>query len=281
MSDTSPDAPGKQRCWRCGAATLPPPAECGRCGNTAPRPATAGSALGSAVSRGLASPLRGMAYVSRNPRLWSWIVLPLLLNALLFALIVWGLATYASDWMPDLSQSWPAWIDWLREATGWLLGVVLWTVAVLAGFFLTLLLSSIVNAPFYDMLSEAVESVHFGRKDPGRPWSAFVGDLLRSLRAALSLVLRQALVMALLFALSFTAVGAPLFVAAGFYYAGLGQVDVILSRKLYPAGRRTAWARRHILLVIALGVVVSFVPLLLPFGIVGSTLAFLDEPDKG
>ena len=233
------------------------------------------------VSTLIFSPLRGFGYVTSHPSLWSYIMLPLVLNTLLFAGIVWGLATYAADWMPDLSEAWPAWIDWLREATGWMLGFVLWAVAILAGFFLTLVLSSIVNAPFYVMLSEATENVHFGRKDPGRPWSAFVVDLVRSLRAALSLVMRQAVVMLILFALSFTAVGAPLFVAAGFYYAGLGQVDVILSRKLYPAGRRTAWARKHILLVMGMGVIVSFVPLLLPFGIVGSTLAFLNEPDKG
>lgn len=270
----------ESRCWRCGAQAPRPPEPCARCGNGGPRPTTSTDVLGTAITRGVLSPLRGFHYVTRHPRLWAWVALPLALNTLLFAGIVWGLATFAADWLPDTSQPWPAWIDWLRQATGWVLTAVLWIVAVLAGFFLTLLLSSLVNAPFYDMLSEATESVYFGRKDPGRPLSAFFGDLLRSLGAALSLVARQALVMALLFVLSFTAVGAPLFVAAGFYYAGLGQVDVTLSRKLYPAGRRTAWARRHLLLVMGLGTLVSLVPLALPFGIVGATLAFLDAPDK-
>jgi hypothetical protein len=105
-------------------------------------------------------------------------------------------------------------------------------------------------------------------------------DILRSVRAAASVAMRQAVVMLVLFPLSFTAIGAPLFMIAGFYYAGLAQVDITLSRKLYPGSRRTRWGRRHWGLVLGAGIPLSMLPLLAPFGIVGTTLAFLEEPDK-
>jgi uncharacterized protein involved in cysteine biosynthesis len=142
------------------------------------------------------------------------------------------------------------------------------------------MVAGIVNAPFYDLLSEAVENLALGRKDPGRPWSAFLADSWFALAAALSLVWRQALVLAALWLLSFTAVGAPLFVAAGFYYTGFALIDVTLARKRYPARERRAWARRHGLALLGLGLPVAIIPPLQPFGIVGATLLYLASRDK-
>jgi len=248
----------------------------------APRPALcrgAGPAL-ARLGKGAAAPFRGLAFLNTHKRLWSWIMAPLVLNTVIFVGGAWFLIGNLGDWLPDMSQPWPDWIDWIRGSASWLLTAVMWIVGVLASFLVTLLISGVVNAPFYDFLTEKVEAAHFGVSDPGRPWSALVGDILRSLRASLSLLLRWGLVMVLLFALSFTAVGAPLFALAGFYYLGLAQVDLTMARKLYPGGLRAAWARRHFPLIVGLGIPVSFVPLLAPFAIVGATLAFLEEPDK-
>lgn len=290
MVDPSPPAPrapvpdtghGAARCWSCGAATggTQP---CPRCGAEGPAPAAMRGAVGflARIGKGAAAPLRGLAFLNKHPRLWSFIALPLLLNLIVCVLAFWFLLGWIGDWMPDLSQQWPAWIDWARSALGWLLEVVLWAVSLLAAAISALALSGVVNSFFYDLLSEKVEAAHFGRPDPGRPLSALLGDILRGLRASISLLVRYALVMIVLLALSFTAVGAPLLVVAGFYYAGLAQIDLTMARKLYPGSRRTGWARRHLPLVLGLGVPVSFLPLVMPFGVVGATLAFLEEPAK-
>lgn len=248
----------------------------------APQPALrkgTGAAL-ARLGKGAAAPFRGLAFLNAHKRLWSWIMAPLVLNTVIFAGGAWFLIGNLGDWLPDMSQPWPDWIDWIRGSASWLLTAVMWVVGVLASFLVTLLISGVVNAPFYDFLTEKVEAAHFGVNDPGRPWSALLGDIIRSLRASLSLLLRWGLVMVLLFALSFTAVGAPLFALAGFYYLGLAQVDLTMARKLYPGSVRAAWARRHFPLIVGLGLPVSFLPLLAPFAIVGATLAFLEEPDK-
>ena len=55
----------------------------------------------------------------------------------------------------------------------------------------------------------------------------------------------------------------------------LGAADVVLGRKRYPGTARLAWARRRWPFLLGLGAPVSFVPLLLPFAVVGATLAYL------
>ena len=287
----APDVRG-DRCNGCGTAVALP----GTAPSTGPETAIAsggacprcGMATGAqpdkprtpALARGFASPFRGLGYLGKHPKLWAWVIIPLILNTVLFGLAMAWTVNNLGDLMPDFQEAWPAYIDWARVTLGWVLQFLLYVVGILAAFLVTLLLASVVNSPFYDLLSEKVESIHFGGNDPGRPWSSLPMDTVRSLLAALSVAWRQELVMAILFPLSFTAVGAPLFAVAGVYYAGLAQLDVTLARKLYPGARRTRWARRHWGLVLGAGAPLSMLPLLAPFGIVGTTLAFLEEPEK-
>jgi CysZ protein len=273
---------GAARCWSCGTA-IGDSWPCPRCGTSELAPDRLSGAAGFAarLGKGAAAPFRGFGFLGRHPGLWTWIIAPLIVNALLCVAAFWLVVTHLGDWLPDMGEAWPAWIDWARSALGWLLEAVLWTVSLLAAAIVTLALSGVVNAPFYDLLSEKVEKAHFGQDDPGRPWSAFFTDLFRALRASLSLLVRYVAVMAVLVLLSFTVVGAPLLMVAGFYYGGLAQVDLVMARKLYPGRSRTAWARKHLPLLVGLGIPVGLLPLLMPFGIVGATLAWLEEPHKG
>lgn len=277
---------GSPRCPRCAAPLAAPlvgAETCPRCEAGAGWEPEARRRPGPFA--GFSAVFEGMSFVRAHPGLLTWIALPLLLNAALFGFLVWWIGGSLGSFAPDFQSEWPAWIDWLRAGLD-SLGVTTllrWlgaAVGVLAAFLLTLLLAGIVNAPFYDVLSERVESAYFGRKDPGRGLLALPADTLRSLGAALSLALRQLVVLGVLFLLSFVVVGAPLFAAAGFYFTGLALLDVTLSRKLYPGRTRARWARRHLLGLMAMGLPVSFVPPLAPFGIVGATLFFLRDPDK-
>lgn len=269
-----------RRCWRCGCLPVDGshPIPCPRCGNQAAAPPLPDKLPG--FGAGVRAPIRGFLFVSRNPILWTWIIVPLLINVVIAAVFVTLGISYLDVIAPDIDGPWWAWIDWLRVGINavvpWLVGVVV----VLASLLATLLLSGLVNAPFYDLLSEKTENVYFDLDDPGRPWSKFVPDMIRSLQAAVSLLLRQLVVLSFLFLLSFTAIGAPLFVAAGMYYTGLGLFDITLGRKLYGGGQRAEWGRVHWDLVLGCGLIVNFVPVLAPIGIVGTTLTYLDHPDK-
>ncbi|GJM21952.1 MAG: hypothetical protein DHS20C15_18670 [Planctomycetota bacterium] len=278
----APTREGDPRCPRCGTA-LATPTACPRC--DAPPGWQPENPRRPSPLAGLGASFEGIRYVLANPRLITWILLPLIVNTALFVgLVIWLDGSLAA-FVPDFESEWAGWIDWLRVGlrdlgVATLLRWICALVGLLAGFLATLLLSGIVNAPFYDVLSERVESVYLGRNDPGRGWLALPADTFRSIGAAVSLALRQLLVLGVLFLLSFVVVGAPLFAAAGFYFTGLALVDVTLSRKLYPGRVRARWARRHLLSLMAVGLPVSFVPPLAPFGIVGATLLFLRDPDK-
>lgn len=270
--------PTETPCWRCGLrpSERGASAECPRCG--AGREAPASRHLGPLT--GLLAVGRGMAFVNRHPKLWGFIVAPLLINAVVFGLVAWGTFQWARGVLPGVDEPWHAWIDWLRVAIDAVLPFLMGLVAVVAAFVTSLLVAAIVNAPFYDLLSEKVELLAIDRPELERPWSAFLGDVWRSVLAASYLALRQLLVMGVLFVLSFTAIGAPIFLVAGFYFTGYALADVTLGRKLYPAKERVAWAHRHAPLLVGLGLPISLVPLLAPFGIAGATLAFLDDTRK-
>ncbi|RKY19928.1 MAG: hypothetical protein DRQ55_09335 [Planctomycetota bacterium] len=276
---------GAVRCWSCGAA-IGEAWPCPRCAASGlPREALGGvGGFVAHLGKGAAAPFRGLGYLGKHPELTVWIVIPVILNSFLSVGIAWLLIHNLGDWLPDwlgnAEEPWPVWIDWARSALGWLVELVIWGLSLLAAAVMTLALSGVVNSPFYDLLSEKVEAAHFGSTDPGRPLAAFLGDILRSLRASLSLLVRYLAVMSVLLLLSFTVVGAPLLLAAGFYYGGLAQIDLIMARKLYPGSKRGAWARRHFPLLLGLGIPVSMLPLLMPFGVIGATLAWLEEPDK-
>ena len=231
----------------------------------------------------------GFSFLGARRRLWGLAAIPVLFAfiavggvATTFFLEIAAIHGFFDALLPTVEAG--AWYTWLWVGPlkalfflgGWLAVIVAFAVSLVAA----MLLANLASAPFLDLLSEKVEKAHFGLADPGRPFSALLTDIGRSLLDSLSLLARWGLVMVVLFALSFTAVGAPLFAVASWYYLGLAQLDITLARKLYKAGQRTAWARRHFPLVVGLGLPVAFVPLLAPFAIVGATLAFLDEPDK-
>ncbi len=268
-----------RRCWRCGF--LPDegvhPVPCPRCGNEAAAPPLK-SLPGFTV--GLRAPLRGFWFVVRNPRLWSWIVVPVLLNIALLAMFITIGISYLDVISPEIDGPWWAWVDWARTAINAVTPYLVGMLVVLASLLATVLFAGLVNAPFYDLLSEKTENVYFGIDDPGRPWRLFVPDMIRSLLAAVTLLVRQVTILSILFVLSFTAIGAPIFVAAGMFFTGLAMVDITLGRKLYTGSQRAEWGRVHWDLVLGLGVMVNFLPFIAPLGIVGATLTYLDHPDK-
>jgi uncharacterized protein involved in cysteine biosynthesis len=245
-----------------------------------PQPSTRAMPLGEQFVDGLAGVPRGLRFVGLHPRLWTWIALPLLVNLILFALVIVSGWTLVEPLLPDFAGDWGV-FDWLRVSLGPALRVLLALVAAAAALLVTLLLAGVINAPFYDLLSEKVEALALGRPLPERPWSKLLPDLLFAVGAALALLWRQVLVMAALYLLSFTAVGAPLFLVATIYYAGFALVDVTLARQRHPAAARRAFARRHALLLLGLGLPVVLFPPLQPFGIAGATLLQMRLAPKG
>jgi len=115
-----------------------------------------------------------------KPGLRRFVLVPLLVNILLFgALLGWAYA-----WVDDSSRylvaKLPDWLDWLR----YLILPVFVVTAVVVIFYAFSMLANLIAAPFNGLLAEAVES-HLTGKPLAADWRQLWRDLLPSLLSEL------------------------------------------------------------------------------------------------
>lgn len=128
----------------------------------------------------MSNPFTGIAYLIQGfglifkPGLRRYVVIPLLINIVLFAGLIWFGASQFEiliNWlMPDL----PEWLQWLEWLFWFLFGVS--TLLIL--FFLFSLIANIIGAPFNGLLAEAVEFYITGKlpSDAGG-WQKMLAEL--------------------------------------------------------------------------------------------------------
>lgn len=267
---------------RCPVCASPVDGACTRCGGRIARPdllepLRRQAGLGE-LATGVRLALRGARLTLRTPRLLALVVLPLLLSALIFA----GLATLVWEHRdvvrPEFVQTWPFGLDWLRrvvsgaaEVLGLLLGFGLALIA-------TVVVAQVVNAPFLEWLSQAVESLVLGQPDR-TPLSArhLVQTTVKPLFQALGLAAIQATLGLLFLLLSLATVTAPLSALGGLWLVALTLCDVTIARKGLPVRERFRRVRRGFLLWAGLALPFFFAPFLLPLGVAGATLATLRD----
>ena len=114
--------------------------------------------------------LRGFAIVTR-PGIRPYVIVPLLINTVLFALLI----TFGASWLGDaVERMLPDWLDFL----GWILVPAFVFAALIAGFFTFNLVANFIAAPFNGLLAEAVERHLTGRPPPSAGgWRAFLMGL--------------------------------------------------------------------------------------------------------
>lgn len=131
------------------------------------------------VLTGLRYPFRALGLLNRTPRLWRYVVAPILVNAAAAVLLYIGL--FAAAWqLLDRIFVW-------EHALGALL---LWLMRALAGLtlalgigFLLVRFGVVLGAPWYGQLSEELEALYLGQTHPRLPFSlsAAVTDVWRAL----------------------------------------------------------------------------------------------------
>ena len=106
-----------------------------------------------------------------RPGIRGYVVVPLLINTVLFALLIY----LGASWLSGIVERMlPDWLDFL----GWILVPVFVLAALIAGFFTFNLVANLIAAPFNGLLAEAVECHLTGRPPPsGGGWQAFVTGL--------------------------------------------------------------------------------------------------------
>ncbi|MCW8875363.1 MAG: sulfate transporter CysZ [Gammaproteobacteria bacterium] len=193
---------------------------------------------------GVAFLLEGLRLI-RLPGLRRYVLIPLLINVLLFG----GALYFAFGWVASLVEMLlaylPAYLDWLS----YLLWPLFALVSLVVVFFSFTMLANFIGAPFNDLLAAAVERQLTGRAQEDSDWKTLLRELLPNLlselRKLLYFVLR-AIPLGILFLIPGLNLAAPflwaLFAAwmMALEYTGYPMANRGL---LFPQQRR--WLREH------------------------------------
>lgn len=133
----------------------------------------------------MSNPIAGANYLLRGlkllmkPGIRAYVIIPLLINSLLFIVLINFTAQEFSGWLNSLMNKIPDWLQWLS----WLMWLLFAVSISLILFFSFSLLCNFIGAPFNGLMAEAVEHYLTGDKaDSGSfTLSSFMADIIPSL----------------------------------------------------------------------------------------------------
>lgn len=129
--------------------------------------------------------LRGFSLI-RKPGIRRFVIIPFILNLLVFALLINYSYQQFGDLLSWLIPSEDSWLNWLR----WILIPIFFSVVAVVMFFLFTVVASIVSAPFAAPLATAVEFYITGNEDsPPFNWQEFSASIIPSIVSELKKVL--------------------------------------------------------------------------------------------
>ncbi|MEW6354116.1 MAG: sulfate transporter CysZ [Pseudomonadota bacterium] len=227
--------------------------------------------------------LRGFELITR-PGLRRFVIVPLLLNVLIFGALTWFAASEFQQFVAWLLSYVPSWLQWLA----WLLWPLFALLGLIVIFFSFTLVANFIGAPFNGLLAEAVEQQLTGRAPGGQSWRKMLRDVAPSLwgeaRKLMYFLWRAALLLPL-FIIPGVNVIAPLaWLAFSAWMMALQYSDYPLANHgvAFPAQRRTLAAHRFTALSFGGAVLLAtLIPLLnffvMPAAVAGATALWTER----
>ena len=240
------------------------------------------------VTNSSKSTLAGAGYVLKGaklitkPRLRRFVLMPLIINILLFAAGIFALS-HTVDWVLAYLPSWLQWLRWL-----------LWPLFVLASlvivFYAFSIIANLLASPFNGFLSAAVERYLLDqpRTNQALNWAAVVRELARTIVAELRKLLYfvvWAIPCLVLFIIPGINLLAPLvWFLFGAWMLAIEYVDCPLGNHEQPyptvkhhlkAQRRLAFGFGMATMALTLVPIINFIAM--PVGVAGATALYLDH----
>ena len=225
---------------------------------------------------------QGLALL-RKPGLRRYVVMPLLVNALLFGGLIW----WAFGWVDATSQylieRLPAWLQWLSQLV---VPVFVLTSLVLI-FYTFSIFANLIAAPFNGLLAEAVEAHLTGSALQG-DWRQVLRDILPSLlselRKMLYFALRALPLLVLLLVPAVNLVASLLWVLFSAWMMTVQYIDYPMANHGLFFKQQRARLRKRPLLAWSFGGTVmlcTMIPLVnffvMPAAVAGATLIWVRE----
>ncbi len=187
------------------------------------------------------SAFRGIGYYSKaisilfQYNLWTYFLVPSITSLILIFTVFKTRSKLVDPVQSFIGNLYPeSWIgsNWIGGALDWLGGAV---GEILVWGLLLLLMKHIVMivaSPFMSLLSERVEQIVTGKKSGGFQFQKFISDIIRGIRVALRLLVRELFWSFIVFLLSFflPPITAILLFLIQAYYGGAGNFDFTLER---------------------------------------------------
>ena len=161
---------------------------------------------------GATYPFRALALLLRNPGMWGYVLIPILLNLLVGIALYFGALVPGWQWIDSWVMRLPEWL----VAIEWLLRIVLGGLLLLLLGIVLLQFGAILGSPWYGMLAERLEKQRLGAT--ALPASGGLASAFQDIGRALMFELKK-----LFFAI---AVGACLFLLGWLPVAGTAVVSI-------------------------------------------------------
>ncbi len=185
-----------------------------------------------------------------KPGIRIYVIVPLLLNSLLFATVIYFGASSLNDLIDWLTSTYP-WTSWLS----WLLWPIFALISMTIVFFCFSIIANLIAAPFNGFLAEAV-AAHLNKTPQSQPFDfktlpAELGSAFKVEIIKLTYFMIRALPLLLLFFIPFVQAFAPiLWFIFGAWMLALEYMEYPMGNEgiLFPQVRQTLAGRRSLTL---------------------------------
>lgn len=253
----------------------------------------------SAPRRGVVGFFRGVGFVFRGaklvyveqPGLTRYWIVPIVVTSVTL-IACFGLVGHFHDAL--VSAIWGAptgddWLAWLARAAHWIFDALVWLVLGLLALVATMLVGSVVAAPFNARLGEVLDARLTGHAAPPFALSRVVLDVVRTV--AIEVVFFVLNVILFVASVAMPAL-APALVIVGFvltaYYFAIGYLEIPQVARDRTMGDRFRFLGRHAMAILGFGTGVGlflFVPivnlLFMPAAVAGAVMLFAEVEGEG
>jgi CysZ protein len=236
------------------------------------------------------NPIKGVGYLFRGfglltkPGIRRFVIVPLVVNVLLFAMAIALLVSQFDDWVAyalSYLPSWLSFLDWLL----WPLFALTILIMVYYGFSI---MANFIAAPFNGFLSEKVEQLYRGEQVTEEGWGEVIKIIPQAIGRELSKMMYYLPRALILFAFTFVpllnVVSPLLWLLFGAWMMSIQYCDYPMDNNKVPFKRMTQLLAERRLTSISFGGIVqigSLVPILnlivMPAAVIGATLYWLEE----
>lgn len=213
--------------------------------------------------------LRGAAYLARHPRLWVWVIAPMVLAAIILIATVSSVLGLLSAPIAGIAAYLPG--SWADNVLTLVAGVLL----TIASFSIFISVAALIAAPFNEELSESIEERETGVPGPKFRFLRFLVDLVVGIahaarRVAIYLVVMGSLlVVGIAVPVVGTTVAAVLGAIATARFASYDAFDAVWARRHWKYRAKVDYLRTRRWRTLGMGGVVAVVLVVPGLNIIG------------